>query len=77
MNNYDSHLSPAAQRVANAFRYACIGEPKTFETNIRALANAIRQIVLEYGTTRESEWLIKANDLLDVANELEKADDAN
>lgn len=72
MNNLNCHLSPDVQRVVNAFRYACIGE-----TDMRALASAIKQIVLEYGTTRESEWLIKANDLLDVANELEKADDAN
>lgn len=70
-DNTNDPLSPDARRVADAFWRACLGEPQTFKSDMKALAAALRTIVHEYGTSREDEWLIDANDLLDIADELE------
>jgi len=38
---------------------------------MKALAAALRTVVHQHGTSREGEWLISADDLLDIADELE------
>jgi len=73
--NSNDPYSPDTRRVADAFWRACLGEPQTFKSDMRALAAALRQVVHTYGTSREDVWLIDANDLLDIADELE--DNAN
>ena len=73
--NANDPYSPDTRRVADAFWRACLGEPQTFKSDMRALAAAIRMIVQQHGTSREDEWLIDADDLLDIADELE--DNAN
>lgn len=69
--NSNDPYSPNTRRVADAFWRACLGRPQTFKNDMRALAAALRQVVHIHGTSRESEWLIDANDLLDIADELE------
>ena len=69
--NANDPYSPNTRRVADAFWRACLGEPQTFKSDMRALAAALRTIVQQHGTSREDEWLIDANDLLDIADELE------
>ena len=69
--NSNDPYSPETRRVADAFWRACLGEPQTFKSDMKALAAALRTVVHEYGTSREDEWLIDANDLLDIADELE------
>ena len=71
MINANDPYSPNTRRVADAFWRACLGEPQTFKSDMRALAAALRTIVQQHGTSREDEWLIDANDLLDIADELE------
>jgi hypothetical protein len=73
--NSNDPYSPNTRRVADAFWRACLGEPQTFRSDMKALAAALRQVVHTYGTSREDEWLVDANDLLDIADELE--DNAN
>ena len=76
--NANDPYSPNTRRVADAFWRACLGEPQTFKSDMKALAAALRTVVHEHGTSREDEWLIDANDLLDIADELEdNAEDDN
>jgi uncharacterized membrane protein YdfJ with MMPL/SSD domain len=75
--NTNDPYSPNTRRVADAFWRACLGEPQTFKSDMKALAAALRTIVHEYGTSREDEWLIDANDLLDIADELEDNAEVN
>ena len=70
INANDPH-SPNTRRVADAFWRACLGEPQTFKSDMKALAAALRTIVHEYGDSREDLWFVSANDLLDIADELE------
>ena len=69
--NSNDPYSPDTRRVADAFWRACLGEPQTFENDMKALAAALRTVVHQHGTSREGEWLISADDLLDIADELE------
>lgn len=70
--------SPNTRHVAEAFWRACLGEPQTFENDMKALAAALRTVVHQHGTSREGELLISADDLLNIADELEdKAKDEN
>ena len=72
MANTNDPLSPYARLVYDAFnRVALYGEP-SFETDRRALAAALRKVVHVHGTRREDEWLLRADDVLDIADELEK-----
>jgi hypothetical protein len=71
MTNSNDPYSPNTRRVADAFWRTCLGRPQTFKNDMRALAAALRQVVHTYGTSREDEWLINANDLLIIADELE------
>ena len=73
--NTNDPYSPDTRRIADAFWRACLGEPQTFENDMKALAAALRTVVHQHGTSREGEWLISADDLLDIADELE--DNAN
>lgn len=79
--NSNDPYSPDTRRVADAFWRACLGEPQTFENDMKALAAALRTIVYQYETSREGELLISADDLLNIADELEdnsnKEDGAN
>ena len=63
--------SPSTRMVADAFWRACLGEPQTFKSDMKALAAALREVVHVHGTSREDEWLVRADDLLDIADELE------
>ena len=69
--NSNDPYSPDTRRVVDAFWRACLGEPQTFENDMKALAAALRTVVHQHGTSREGEWLISADDLLDIADELE------
>lgn len=69
--NANDPYSPDTRRVADAFWRACLGEPQTFKSDMRALAAALREVVHVHGTSREDEWMLKADDLLDIAEELE------
>jgi hypothetical protein len=69
--NSNDPYSPDTRRVADAFWRACLGEPQTFENDMKALAAALRTIVYQYETSREGELLISADDLLNIADELE------
>ena len=40
--NTNDPLSPNARAVADAFWRACLGEPQTFKSDMRALASALR-----------------------------------
>lgn len=71
VTNANDPYSPNTRRVADAFWRACLGEPQTFKSDMRALAAALRTVVHEYGTSREDEWRIRADNLLDIADELE------
>jgi hypothetical protein len=73
--NANDPYSPNTRRVADAFWRACLGEPQTFKSDMKALAAALRTIVREYGDSREDLWFVSADDLLDIADELE--DNAN
>lgn len=73
--NTNDPYSPSTRMVADAFWRACLGEPQTFKSDMRALAAALREMVRVHGTSREDEWLLSANDVLDIADELE--DNAN
>jgi len=71
MANANDPLSPHARLVYDAFnRVALYGEP-SFETDRRALAAALRKAVHVHGCSRESEWLVPADDLLSLACELD------
>lgn len=74
MTNANDPLSPAARKVADAFWRTCLGEPQTFENDMKALAAALREVVSVYGTSREGEWLVSASDLLSIAYELHPDD---
>jgi hypothetical protein len=69
--NANDPYSPDTRRVADAFWRACLGEPQTFRSDMRALAAALREVVHVHGASREDEWLVRADDLLDIADELE------
>lgn len=69
--NANDPYSPDTRRVADAFWRACLGEPQTFKSDMKALAAALRMVVHVHGTSREDEWLVRADDLLDIADELE------
>ena len=73
--NANDPYSLNTRRVADAFWRACLGEPQTFKSDMKALAAALRTIVHEYGDSREDLWFVSADDLLDIADELE--DNAN
>ncbi len=74
MTNSNDPLSPNARKVADAFWRACLGEPQTFENDMKALAAALREVVSVHGTSREGEWLVSATDLLSIAYELDDND---
>ena len=73
--NRNDPYSPDTRRVADAFWRACLGEPQTFGSDMRALAAALREVVRVHGESREDEWLVRADDLLDIADELEDTAD--
>lgn len=74
-HNANDPYSPNTRKVADAFWRACLGKPQTFKNDMEALAAALREIVRVHGRSREDEWLLSANDLLGIADELE--DNAN
>lgn len=71
MANANDPYSPDTRRVADAFWRACLGEPQTFKNDMKALAAALREVVHVHGASREDLWFVSADDLLDVAEELE------
>jgi hypothetical protein len=75
--NANDPYSPNTRRVADAFWRACLGEPQTFKSDMKALAAALRTVVHEYGDSREDLWFVSADDLLDIADELEDNAEVN
>lgn len=69
--NANDLYSPETRRVADAFWRACLGEPQTFKSDMKALAVALRTIVEVHGDSREDLWFVSADNLLDIADELE------
>ena len=70
-HNANDPYSPNTRKVADAFWHACLGEPQTFKSDMGALAAALREVVSVHGESREDEWTLSADDLLDIADELE------
>lgn len=70
-DNANDPYSPNTRKVADTFWRACLGEPQTFKSDMKALAAALREVVRIHGKSREDEWLLSANDVLDIADELE------
>jgi len=76
-SNRNDPLSPHARLVYDAFNRVALYGDSTFKTDRRALAAALREIVRVHGESREDEWLVMADDLLDIADELEDSTNAD
>ena len=70
--NRNDPLSPEARKVADAFWRACLGEPQTFENDMKALAAALRAVA-EVCAPDDSEghWVYIPH-VVAIADELER-----
>ena len=73
--NANDPYSPNTRRVADAFWRACLGEPQTFENDMKALAAALRAVA-EVCVPDDSEghWVYIPH-VLTIANELGETND--
>jgi hypothetical protein len=74
LGNTNDPLSPATRAVYDAFNRVGLYAEPSFATDRKALAAALREVVRVHGDSREDLWFVSADDLLDIANELEKDD---